>query len=255
MLADYRGGTLAYRELIVFRTPRARGMVVSTSTSTTSSRCAAGARSGACRRSSPSSQYSRTSVRRPPGRLDCCFSAAHPPPPGLAAADHPGPAIGDGRQALGRPHQGRARARHARRPRRQPVRVARPQRHAPALAGDGCAHDAAPRVSVISADMRHYLRPLFDRVVVKELEPDRIRQSGLLVPPGSHEPPPQHGIVLAVGPGLDWWEHVGVADAGQARRPRRLPRVRRAPGSRSTRSACWCAASASCSACWSPRPR
>ena len=47
-------------------------------------------------------------------------------------------------------------------------------------------------------------------MVVKELEPDRIRQSGLLVPSGSHEPPPQHGIVLAVGPGLDWWEHVGV---------------------------------------------
>jgi len=57
---------------------------------------------------------------------------------------------------------------------------------------------------------RHHLRPLFDRVVIKELEPDRIRQSGLLVPPGSHEPPPHHGIVLAVGPGLDWWEHVGV---------------------------------------------
>jgi chaperonin GroES len=47
-------------------------------------------------------------------------------------------------------------------------------------------------------------------VVIKELEPDRVRQSGLLVPPGSHEPPPHHGIVLAVGPGLDWWEHVGV---------------------------------------------
>src|ERR687885_668159 len=59
--------------------------------------------------------------------------------------------------------------------------------------------------------MRHYLRPLFDRVVVKELEPDRIRQSGLLVPPGSHEPPPQHGIVLAVGPGIDWWESAGVS--------------------------------------------
>ena len=58
--------------------------------------------------------------------------------------------------------------------------------------------------------MRNHLRPLFDRVVVKELEPDRIRQSGLLVPAGTHEPPPQHGIVLAVGPGLDWWEHVGV---------------------------------------------
>ena len=58
--------------------------------------------------------------------------------------------------------------------------------------------------------MRHNLRPLFDRVVVKELEPDRIRQSGLLVPSGSHEPPPQHGIVLAVGPGLDWWEQAGI---------------------------------------------
>src|SRR3954468_12404445 len=58
--------------------------------------------------------------------------------------------------------------------------------------------------------MRHILRPLFDRVVVKELEPDRVRQSGLLVPPGTHEPPPQHGIVLAVGPGLDWREVAGT---------------------------------------------
>jgi chaperonin GroES len=59
--------------------------------------------------------------------------------------------------------------------------------------------------------MRHQLRPLFDRVVIKELEPDRVRRSGLLVPPGSHEPPPHHGIVLAVGPGIDWWEAAGVA--------------------------------------------
>jgi chaperonin GroES len=58
--------------------------------------------------------------------------------------------------------------------------------------------------------MRHKLRPLFDRVVVKELEPDRVRRSGLVVPPGTHEPPPQHGIVLEVGPGHDWWGHVGV---------------------------------------------
>jgi chaperonin GroES len=58
---------------------------------------------------------------------------------------------------------------------------------------------------------RQQLRPLFDRVVIKELEPDRVRQSGLLVPAGSHEPPPQHGIVLAVGPGMDWWAHVGLA--------------------------------------------
>jgi chaperonin GroES len=58
--------------------------------------------------------------------------------------------------------------------------------------------------------MRQHLRPLFDRVVIKELEPDRIRQSGLVVPPGSHEPPPQHGIVLAVGTGRDWWGQAGV---------------------------------------------
>ena len=58
--------------------------------------------------------------------------------------------------------------------------------------------------------MRQELRPLFDRVVIKELEPDRIRQSGLVVPPGSHEPPPQHGIVLAGGPGVDGWEGAGV---------------------------------------------
>src|SRR3954454_5397758 len=58
--------------------------------------------------------------------------------------------------------------------------------------------------------MRQFLRPLFDRVVVKELEPDRIRQSGLLVPAGTHEPPPQQGNVLAVGPRLDWWEPAGI---------------------------------------------
>jgi chaperonin GroES len=59
--------------------------------------------------------------------------------------------------------------------------------------------------------VRQQLRPLFDRVVIKELDPDRVRRSGLIVPPGSEEPPPQHGIVLAVGPGLDWWENVGIA--------------------------------------------
>jgi len=49
--------------------------------------------------------------------------------------------------------------------------------------------------------MKQQLRPLFDQVVIKELEPDRVRRSGLLLPPGEHETPPQHGIVLAVGPG------------------------------------------------------
>jgi chaperonin GroES len=59
--------------------------------------------------------------------------------------------------------------------------------------------------------MKHVLRPLFDRIVIKELEPERMRQSGLVVPAGSHEPPPQHGIVLTVGQGIDWWEHAGVS--------------------------------------------
>ncbi|MBA2521926.1 MAG: co-chaperone GroES family protein [Solirubrobacterales bacterium] len=58
--------------------------------------------------------------------------------------------------------------------------------------------------------MRHLLRPLFDQVVIKELEPDRVRSSGLVVPPGTREPPAQHGIVIAVGPGLDWWESADV---------------------------------------------
>ena len=46
--------------------------------------------------------------------------------------------------------------------------------------------------------------------MIKELEPDRVRNSGLLLPPGEHQTPPQHGIVLAVGPGLDWWSSVGL---------------------------------------------
>jgi chaperonin GroES len=59
--------------------------------------------------------------------------------------------------------------------------------------------------------MKHLLRPLFDRIVIKELEPERMRRSGLVVPSGANEPPPQQGIVLTVGHGLDWWEHVGVS--------------------------------------------
>lgn len=58
--------------------------------------------------------------------------------------------------------------------------------------------------------MRQQLRPLFDRIVIKELDPDRVRHSGLVIPAGTNEPPPQHGIVLAVGPGLDWWQPAGV---------------------------------------------
>jgi chaperonin GroES len=57
---------------------------------------------------------------------------------------------------------------------------------------------------------RQQLKPLFDHVVIKELEPDRMRRSGLVVPAGAQEQPPQHGIVLAVGKGIDWWESAGV---------------------------------------------
>jgi chaperonin GroES len=69
-------------------------------------------------------------------------------------------------------------------------------------------HPLARRISF--GDVKQQLRPLFDQVVIKELEPDRVRRSGLLLPPGDHEAPPQHGIVLAVGPGLDWWGGVGI---------------------------------------------
>jgi chaperonin GroES len=58
--------------------------------------------------------------------------------------------------------------------------------------------------------VRHQLRPLFDQIVIKELDQDRVRRSGLVVPPGTHELPPEQGIVLAVGPGLDWWAQAGV---------------------------------------------
>ncbi len=57
---------------------------------------------------------------------------------------------------------------------------------------------------------RHQLKPVFDQVVIKELEPERMRKSGLVVPPGTSEPPPQQGIVLAIGEGIDWWKAVGV---------------------------------------------
>lgn len=60
--------------------------------------------------------------------------------------------------------------------------------------------------------MADQLRPLFDRLVVKEHKPSEMRESGLLVPAtaAEHQIPPQVGTVLAVGPGLDWWASVGM---------------------------------------------
>ena len=46
--------------------------------------------------------------------------------------------------------------------------------------------------------------------MIKELEAGQMRKSGLVVPPGTSEPAPQHGIVLDVGQGVDWWSAAGV---------------------------------------------
>lgn len=69
---------------------------------------------------------------------------------------------------------------------------------------------SSSRIPDPTESVRHQLRPLFDQIVIKELDSDRVRRSGLVVPPGTHEPPPEQGIVLAVGPGLDWWAGAGV---------------------------------------------
>jgi chaperonin GroES len=55
--------------------------------------------------------------------------------------------------------------------------------------------------------MPDQLQPIFDYLVVKELEREEVRESGLVLPANRYEAqmPPHHGIVLAAGPGLDWW--------------------------------------------------
>jgi chaperonin GroES len=62
------------------------------------------------------------------------------------------------------------------------------------------------------APVRAKLNPLFDYVVVKELDADKVRKSGIVMPDtlSSHDTPPCHAIVVAVGPGLDWWEGQGI---------------------------------------------
>src|SRR4051812_13209723 len=55
--------------------------------------------------------------------------------------------------------------------------------------------------SRILGPMPDVLRPLFDPVVIKELEPAGMRRSGPLVPQGTHPLPPNGGSVLPVGAG------------------------------------------------------
>lgn len=62
--------------------------------------------------------------------------------------------------------------------------------------------------------MAEVLRPLFDYVLVQELKhEEEVRQSGVVVPATQERAklPPQAGVVVAAGPGLDWWEGAGVA--------------------------------------------
>ena len=92
------------------------------------------------------------------------------------------------------------------------------------------AHPISASATPIIRAMRNQLRPLFDRVVIKELDPDRVRRSGLLVPPGLRRAaaPARHRARRRPWPRL-----VGArrrADARQARRPRRVPGVRRRVG-------------------------
>jgi chaperonin GroES len=59
-----------------------------------------------------------------------------------------------------------------------------------------------------ASPIRATLRPLFDYVVVKELDHDQTRKSGIHLPDtvSDLEAPPHHAIVVAAGPGLDWWQ-------------------------------------------------
>src|SRR3954464_2095678 len=67
--------------------------------------------------------------------------------------------------------------------------------------GRGAKVPFRPELRAIVRRVPDVLRPLFDQVVIKELEPERMRKSGLLVPQGTHDLPPNEGIVLTVGEG------------------------------------------------------
>jgi chaperonin GroES len=60
--------------------------------------------------------------------------------------------------------------------------------------------------------LRVKLRPLFDRIIVKEIDNEKVRKSGVVLPDtvSGLDAPPNHGIVIAVGPGLDWWSGQGI---------------------------------------------
>ena len=259
MLANYTSGTLVYRELIVFSHATARGMVVSHIYVDSEQSMSGGHEIWQLPKELAEFEYGDRTFTARQGDDDAPAREAAPPPR-RAADRHPDPDHEPGGpDDRPRAHQGGAGAGRAADPAQQPVRVPGPGRHATSrwratTCACTCLRRRSPNSPSIAPwrcdtlSVRHFLRPLFDRVVVKELEPDRIRQSGLLVPAGTHEPPPQHGIVLAVGPGLDWWESAGITMPVKPGDHVVFP-ASAGRGWRSTRSGCWSVASVSCWAC------
>ncbi len=45
------------------------------------------------------------------------------------------------------------------------------------------------------------LKPLFDRVIIKPIEAESVRDSGIVIPDTANKEKPQKGQIVAVGPG------------------------------------------------------
>ena len=73
------------------------------------------------------------------------------------------------------------------------------------LAVGGCAtNDSCGPRRILGPSMRNELRPLFDRVVIKELDPDRIRRSGLSSAGTTSRR--RSTASCSRRPGMDWWQ-------------------------------------------------
>lgn len=70
------------------------------------------------------------------------------------------------------------------------------------------------------------LRPLSDRVVVRQLEPEAISKGGIVIPDSASEKPNQ-GKVLAVGPGIRLKKRQGKSCGRASRRYRSIRQVRK----------------------------
>jgi hypothetical protein len=119
--------------------------------------------------------------------------------------------------------------------------------HPQARSRCGCSASSAGRgrlISIVGA-MPDVLRPLFDQVVIKELEPDRMRKSGLLVPQGTPTCRPTRASSLAAATGR---RTCPTSRCRSSPATTSCSRAARACGSRSRTSGCSSAASARSSA-------